>query len=181
MLWRAILNDKKKLSLFPFKVHLHHSSNKKSHKDVTKPLKSRFSITFLLVDGMIRIHTNKLRMRNGRPKNIRIPILNTGQNCHRYFNHLATTEQNATERYRYLKILPDVGLEHSLEALHWILHRKGSEKVHQPIWKQIKNETTGKSILMWCRSENSASHLITGNWIGINVQCCLFFLIFQNN
>ncbi len=56
-----------------------------------------------------------------RPKNIgirRFRILNTGQNCHLYLNVLARTEQNETERYWYLEILPDIGLEHSLEALH---------------------------------------------------------------
>ncbi len=59
-----------KKSFFPMflcflQVYLHHSSQKKIHKDVTKQQKSRFFFIFLLVDGRIRIRirTNKLQIR----------------------------------------------------------------------------------------------------------------------
>ncbi len=47
------------------KVHLHHSSKIKSHKEVTKQKKSRCFFIILFVDGRIRIRirTNKLRLR----------------------------------------------------------------------------------------------------------------------
>ncbi len=48
-----------------FKVHSHHSSKIKSHKEVTKQYKWKFFflLIFLLVDWRIRSRTNKLRFR----------------------------------------------------------------------------------------------------------------------
>ncbi len=65
-------------------VHLHHSSKKKSHKEVTKQKKSRFFLLFLLDDlegsgtgaGSIRV-TNGSGCGWAGPKNIRIRIRNT--------------------------------------------------------------------------------------------------------
>jgi hypothetical protein len=41
-------------------VHLHHSSKIKIYKEVTKEYNSRFFLICLLVDGRIRIRTNKM-------------------------------------------------------------------------------------------------------------------------
>ncbi len=50
------------------KVHLHHFSKIKSHKEVTKPTDSRFFLQFLLEDRRIRIRirTFDLRIREAR-------------------------------------------------------------------------------------------------------------------
>jgi hypothetical protein len=56
------------IAYFFFKVHLHHSSKIKSHKEVTKQYKSRSFLLFLLDNGRIRIREVK--------KNIRI-LINT--------------------------------------------------------------------------------------------------------
>jgi hypothetical protein len=54
------------------KVHLYQSSYIKTQKRSHKLVKSRFFLTFLLVDGGIRNRTNSDGSGSGRPKNIRI-------------------------------------------------------------------------------------------------------------
>jgi len=62
-------------------VDLHHSSKIKRHKEVTK-LQIKFFFIFLLVDGKIRIRTNKLRIQIHEAQKIRIQIRKTAGNRH---------------------------------------------------------------------------------------------------
>jgi hypothetical protein len=53
------------------KVHLHHSSSIKSYSEVTKQnIEIKVFFIFLLVDGRIRIRTNKFRIRIQEAQNI---------------------------------------------------------------------------------------------------------------
>jgi hypothetical protein len=70
------------------RIHLHHFSKIKSHKDVTKQKESMF---FLLICSMIGAGSVSLTNRSGcglgRPKNIwilRIRIRNTDENTGKY-------------------------------------------------------------------------------------------------
>ncbi len=58
-------------SFYFLKVHLHHSSKIKSHKEVTKRVEIKAFLFYLLDDGRIRI-------RIQGPKNLRIRFRNTG-------------------------------------------------------------------------------------------------------
>ncbi len=63
------LQDAPKKVFFTFyflKIHLHHSSQKKSHKKITKQLKSRIFLQFLLDDGRIHISDCRIRIREAQ-------------------------------------------------------------------------------------------------------------------
>ncbi len=64
--WPSRCQPKIILSFYAYsflKVHFHHSSTIKIHKEVRKQEKSRFFLIFSLVNGTIRTRTNKLRIR----------------------------------------------------------------------------------------------------------------------
>ncbi len=136
----------------------------------------------VVLRGNLNAHLKVGRFFTSKVKNCKKKVMVTSRldayflssrKFHLYFklNYLGYSRRKGDWRYWYLKILPDVGLQHSLEALHWILHRKGSEKVHQPVWKQKMRRLENRSSSD-AEAKNCASHLITGNWICINGHCC---------